>query len=64
MEDGRYLGQPAVPASLVGTMNVQVITESSVYVIDTDDVGAEYVVRFDVAGVGGGRTRTGVVTGC
>ena len=62
--DGRYLGQSAVPASLVGTMNVQVITESSVYVIDTDDVGAEYVVRYDVAGVGGGRTRTGVVTGC
>ncbi len=62
--DGRYLGQPGVPASFVATMNVQVITESGVYVIDTDDVGAQYVVRFDVVGAGGGRTRTGVITGC
>ena len=62
--DGRYLGQPTVPASLAGTMNVQVVTESSVYAIDTDDVGAEYVVRFDVLGAGGRRTGTGFITGC
>ena len=62
--DGRYLGQPMVPASLVATMNVQVITESGVYVIDTDDVGAEYVVRFDILGVAGSRTTAGVITGC
>lgn len=61
--DGRYLGQPVVPASL-GTMNLQVITANSIYAIHTDDAGADYVVRFDVSGDRERRAATGFLTGC
>ena len=61
--DGQYLGQPAVPAGL-GMMALQVITESSIYAIDIDDDGVEYVVRFDVVGGGERRATSGLMTGC
>lgn len=61
--DGRYLGQPLVPPGL-GTMEVQVITESGIYAIDTDDDDVEYVVRFDVSGDRERRDATGFHIGC
>ena len=61
--DGRYLGQPLVPASL-GAMEIQVITENGIYAIDTDDDGVEYVVRFDVSGTRERGATTGFLIGC
>ncbi|MDE2793288.1 MAG: 6-bladed beta-propeller [Gemmatimonadota bacterium] len=61
--DGRFLGQPTVSVDL-GRMRVQVITENSLYAIDTDDLGVEYVVRFDIAGVGEDRVAARFMTGC
>ena len=60
---GQYLGQPTVPADL-GRMRLQVITENSLYAIDTDDLGAEYVVRFDITGVGEDRVVARFMSGC
>ena len=48
--DGQYLGQPTTPRSLTD-MDVQVITANSIYAIDRDDVGVEYVVKLDISGV-------------
>ena len=45
--EGRYLGQPEVPARLV-SMSVQLITEDRMYVIDSDELGVDYVVRLDI----------------
>lgn len=61
--DGRFLGQPTVSVDL-GRMRVQVITENSLYAIDTDDLGVEYVVRFGIAGVGEGRVAARFMSGC
>ena len=61
--DGRYLGQPLVPPGL-GTMEIQVITESGIYAIDTDDDDVEYVVQFDVSGIHEPRAATGFLIGC
>jgi len=61
--DGRYLGQPLVPPNL-GTMEIQVITESGIYAIDTGDDGVQHVVWFDVSGTREPRTAAGFLTGC
>ncbi len=45
--EGRYLGQPEMPAGLVN-MSVQVITGDRMYVIDSDEVGVDYVVRLEI----------------
>lgn len=44
---GRYLGQPEVPPQL-STMRIEAITASSIYAIETDHLGIDYVVRMDV----------------
>ena len=61
--DGRYLGQPTVPADL-GRMRIQVIAENSLYAIDTDDLGVEYVVRFEIAGAGEDGAAARFMSGC
>ena len=45
--EGRYLGQPELPAGLAD-MSVQVITGDRMYVIDSDEMGVDYVVRLEV----------------
>ncbi|MXW18223.1 MAG: hypothetical protein F4123_11625 [Gemmatimonadetes bacterium] len=45
--EGRYLGQPEVPAGLAN-MSVQVITGDRMYVIDSDELGIDYVVRLEI----------------
>jgi len=45
--DGRYLGQPEVPADL-GSMRVRLITASHLYAVATDRLGVDYVVRLAV----------------
>ena len=45
--EGRYLGQPEVPAGLVN-MSVQLITGDRMYVIDSDEMGVDYVVRLEI----------------
>ena len=46
-EEGRYLGQPEVPAGLV-SMSVRLITGDGMYVIDTDELGVDYAVRLEI----------------
>ena len=46
-EHGKYLGQPEVPKRL-GSMRINVIDAASIYAVDIDDLGVEYVVRMDV----------------
>lgn len=45
--EGRYLGQPEIPAGLVN-MSVQLITGDRMYVIDSDELGVDYVVRLEI----------------
>ena len=45
--EGRYLGQPEVPAGLVN-MSVQLITGDRMYVLDSDEMGVDYVVRLEI----------------
>ena len=45
--EGRYLGQPEIPAGLVN-MSVQLITGERMYVIDSDELGVDYVVRLEI----------------
>ena len=45
--EGRYLGQPEVPAGLVN-MSVRLITAGRMYVIDSDELGTDYVVRLEI----------------
>ena len=52
-EEGRYLGQPEVPAGLAG-MSVRLITGDRMYVIDTDELGVDYVVRLEIVRSGDG----------
>lgn len=47
--DGRYLGQPEMPVGLrAASMEVELITDQSIYAIDTDHLGVDYVVRLDI----------------
>ena len=45
--EGRYLGQPEVPAGLVN-MSVQLITGDRMYVLDSDEMGVDYLVRLEI----------------
>lgn len=45
--DGRYLGQPEVPADL-GKMRIERITSSAIHAVATDEMGVEYVVRLAI----------------
>ena len=45
--EGRYLGQPEVPAGL-DSMSVRLITADRMYVIDADELGVDYVVRLEI----------------
>ena len=45
--EGRYLGQPELPAGF-GSMSVRLIREDRMYVIDTDELGVDYVVRLEI----------------
>lgn len=51
--DGRYLGQPEVPADLA-SMRIQLITANHVYAVATDSLGVNYVVRLAVQRPGTG----------
>ena len=60
---GQYLGQPTTLGD-VTDMDVQIITANSIYAIETDDLGVDYVVKL---GISGGAERTlahGFLTGC
>lgn len=46
-EQGRLLGQPELPAGF-GSMSVRSIREDRMYVIDTDELGVDYVVRLEI----------------
>ncbi len=47
--DGRYVGQPEMPVGRwVATMEIEFITDHSIYGIDTDHLGVDYVVRLDI----------------
>ena len=46
-EQGRLLGQPELPAGF-GSMSVRSIREDRMYVIDTDQLGVDYVVRLEI----------------
>lgn len=46
-EQGRLLGQPELPAGF-GSMSVRGIREDRMYVIDTDELGVDYVVRLEI----------------
>ena len=47
--DGRYVGQPEMPVGLwAASMEVESITDHSIYAIDTDHLGVDYVVRLDI----------------
>ena len=61
--DGRYLGQPTVPADL-GAARIQVIKGNSIYAVRTDAAGLDAVLRFDVAGMGERPATTGFMSGC
>jgi hypothetical protein len=50
--DGRYLGQPEVPADL-GSMRVQLITADHMYAVATDGLGVDYMVRLAIERPGG-----------
>lgn len=45
--EGRYLGQPEVPDGFANT-SVQLITGDRMYVIDSDEMGVDYVVRLEI----------------
>ena len=45
--EGRYLGQPEVPDGFAN-MSVQLITGDRMYVIDSDEMGVDYVVRLEI----------------
>jgi hypothetical protein len=45
--DGRYLGQPEVPADLA-SMRIELSTANHVYAVVTDNLGVHYVVRLAV----------------
>ena len=45
--EGRYLGQPEVPAGFAD-MSVRLITGGRMYVIDSDEMGVDYVVRLEI----------------
>ena len=45
--EGRFLGQPEVPAGFAN-MSVQLITGDRMYVIDTDELGVDHVVRLEI----------------
>ena len=45
--EGRLLGQPELPAGF-GSMSVRLITEDRMYVVDTDELGVDYVVRLEI----------------
>jgi len=45
--EGRYLGQPEVPAGFAN-MSVRLITGNRMYVIDSDEMGVDYVVRLEI----------------
>lgn len=45
--DGRYLGQPEVPADLA-SMRIQFVTADHVYAVATDGFGINYVVRLAI----------------
>lgn len=45
--EGRYLGQPEVPAGFAD-MSVRLITGDRMYVIDSDEMGVDYVVRLEI----------------
>ena len=46
-DEGRYLGQPELPAGF-GSMSVRLIRGDRMYVIDTDELGVNYVVRLEI----------------
>ncbi len=46
-DEGRYLGQPELPAGF-GSMSVRLIRGDRMYVIDTDELGVDYVVRLEI----------------
>ena len=45
--EGRYLGQPEVPAGLA-SISVRLVTGDRMYVIYSDEVGVDYVVRLEI----------------
>lgn len=45
--EGRYLGQPEVPVDF-GQIAIHAITDHSMYGVDLDELGVNYVVRLDV----------------
>ena len=45
--EGRLLGQPELPPGF-GSMSVRLIREDAMYVIDTDELGVDYVVRLEI----------------
>ena len=45
--EGRLLGQPELPAGF-GSMSVWLIREDRMYLIDTDELGVDYVVRLEI----------------
>lgn len=45
--EGRLLGLPELPAGF-GSMSVRLITEDRMYVVDTDELGVDYVVRLEI----------------
>ena len=45
--EGRYLGQPELPAGLAN-IRVQRVDGERMYVIDTDELGVDYVVRLEI----------------
>lgn len=45
--EGRYLGQPELPGGF-GSTSVRLIREDRMYVIDTDELGVDYVVRLEI----------------
>lgn len=51
-EEGRFLGQPELPDGF-RTMVVRRITRDAMYLIDTDELGVDYVVRLDIVRPGG-----------
>lgn len=45
--EGRYLGQPNVPPEL-SSMRIDAITGRSIYAVDSDELGVDYVVKMTV----------------
>ena len=56
--DGRLLGRPRVPAG-IERMRVGTVTGRSVYAVDYDEVGVNYVVRLDIEREGETSEQTG-----